>query len=94
MRAMPLKSLIGLVLHTRPFGRVDKTTGSISNFFADSGKLLLTITGLMNKLLQLVGSKEERLAMAGKWSWLTGNRRIKWIGAKLLLRKRSAQTRV
>jgi hypothetical protein len=65
---MPLKSLIGPILHNCPFGRIDRTTSPISNFLADSGKLLLTVAPLMSTLLQLIGSKEERLAMAGKWS--------------------------
>jgi hypothetical protein len=66
MRTTPLKSLIGPVLHNHPLGRSDRTTGPISNFLGDWGKPLLTIMVLMNKRLQLIGPKEERLAMAGK----------------------------
>jgi hypothetical protein len=68
MQTMPLKYLVGPVLHNHLSGRVDRTTGPISNFLADWGKLLLTATVLVGQLSQLIESQEERHAITGKWN--------------------------
>jgi hypothetical protein len=61
-----LKSMIYSIIWNRPFDRIGRTTGQISNILAYLREPLLTATVLVSKIFELIISKKERFAITAK----------------------------